>query len=237
MKQILAGVIFAVFNGAYTVAMELPNASLASVLHQITTNTEQKIQTEIVDPILGKGNAFVFADIELEIVAKSAVQTKEGLGQMSKSNSISTESVTHLSDGIAGNEEDVFKGFDFGGPPDPAPKPQAVLKKEQNPEGVAQAAVLPEMGQLSRRGQSQVAQQGKGVAEQRLGAYFENKRFSLSILHESTISKEKLEIVRKAILSLYPRAVNGQSDMVISFLPAPFVKNEKKEGWLRKVIK
>ena len=45
---------------------------------------EGKIKNEILDPILGPGKAFVFADIEMEVISKKAEQSKEGLGVIQK---------------------------------------------------------------------------------------------------------------------------------------------------------
>ena len=45
---------------------------------------EGKVKNEILDPILGSGKAFAFADLELEVIAKKAEQTKEGIGVISK---------------------------------------------------------------------------------------------------------------------------------------------------------
>lgn len=45
---------------------------------------ENKIKNEILDPILGEGKSFVFADVELEVVSKKAEQTKEGKGIIQK---------------------------------------------------------------------------------------------------------------------------------------------------------
>jgi len=41
---------------------------------------ESKIQNNILDPILGKGRSYVFADIVFDIVAKRENQSKEGIG-------------------------------------------------------------------------------------------------------------------------------------------------------------
>ena len=45
-------------------------------------NIENKIKFEILDPILGRDRAYVFADIEFEIVTKKSDQQKKGMGAL-----------------------------------------------------------------------------------------------------------------------------------------------------------
>ncbi|PIU19415.1 MAG: hypothetical protein COT18_07645 [Elusimicrobia bacterium CG08_land_8_20_14_0_20_59_10] len=63
------------------------NAMDVSVMERqdgLRREAETKIKTEILDPILGEGKSFVFADVELEVVSKKAEQTKEGKGIIQK---------------------------------------------------------------------------------------------------------------------------------------------------------
>lgn len=62
----------------------LMETSLLQKQDSLRREAETKIKQEILDPILGADRSFVFADVELEVIAKKAEQTKEGLGIMQK---------------------------------------------------------------------------------------------------------------------------------------------------------
>ena len=65
-------------------AAPLMETSLLEKQDGLRREAETKIKKEILDPILGADKSFVFADVELEVIAKKAEQTKEGLGVMQK---------------------------------------------------------------------------------------------------------------------------------------------------------
>lgn len=199
--------------------------SLALALHQIQTDTEQDIQSKIVDPLLGKGNAYVFVEMSMEVVLKETGQSREGVGLLNRS--VSTETVTRQGSGTEGKENS--KGFSFGDEPDPAAK-EAADKKQNAEEPMKAAAGLPE-----RVEQSQTAQQGKKDLEQRLGAELEVKSFVLRILHSSDVSKEKLALLNRTILALYPKVVKGQADMTITSVAASFAQGNGT--WIEKLAK
>ncbi|MDP2865581.1 MAG: FliG C-terminal domain-containing protein, partial [Elusimicrobiota bacterium] len=77
----------------FTVILALPvllaaqtgmDSSLMEKQDSMRRETETKVKKEILDPILGADRSFVFADVELEVIAKKAEQTKEGLGVIQK---------------------------------------------------------------------------------------------------------------------------------------------------------
>ena len=118
--------------------------------------------------------------------------------------------------------------FDFGGQKGSAPKPKAGQDKKQKSKETEKTVVSPWPAVPTKNELLKSTQEDKKLAQQRLGAELEIKRFYLSILHDSTIPKEKLDLVRKVILSLYPRVVEYKDDMTIIFIPADFAKKEKK---------
>ena len=65
-------------------AQEDMGTSLMQRQDSMRREVEGKIKKEILDPILGPDRSFVFADVELEVIAKKAEQSKEGLGVMQK---------------------------------------------------------------------------------------------------------------------------------------------------------
>ncbi len=60
------------------------SASLMERQDSLRRETETKIKSEILDPILGPNKSFVFADVELEVISKKAEQNKEGVGIIQK---------------------------------------------------------------------------------------------------------------------------------------------------------
>ena len=66
------------------VASQNMDSSLMEKQDAMRRETETKVKKEILDPILGADRSFVFADVELEVIAKKAEQTKEGLGVIQK---------------------------------------------------------------------------------------------------------------------------------------------------------
>ena len=65
-------------------APDYMGASLIEKQDSMRRETETKIKNEILDPILGANKSFVFADVELELIAKKAEQNKEGVGIIQK---------------------------------------------------------------------------------------------------------------------------------------------------------
>ncbi|HOW89472.1 MAG TPA: FliG C-terminal domain-containing protein [Elusimicrobiales bacterium] len=63
---------------------ETMDVSLLGKQDSLRRETETKIKNEILDPIMGPGKSYVFADVELEIIARKAEQTREGLGIIQK---------------------------------------------------------------------------------------------------------------------------------------------------------
>ncbi len=63
---------------------ETMDVSLLEKQDSMRREVETKIKEEILQPIMGLGKSYVFADLELEIIARKAEQSKEGLGIMQK---------------------------------------------------------------------------------------------------------------------------------------------------------
>ena len=77
--SILFYIALSPLNGAETM-----DVSLMEKTDSMRREVEAKIKNEILDPIMGAGKSFVFADVEMEIIARKAEQTKEGLGVLQK---------------------------------------------------------------------------------------------------------------------------------------------------------
>ncbi|MCK5583135.1 MAG: hypothetical protein KAI33_05070, partial [Elusimicrobiales bacterium] len=63
-------------------------------------NIENKIKFEILDPILGRDRAYVFADIEFEIVTKKSDQQKKGMGALQQYKERGNQSKSPMDDFI-----------------------------------------------------------------------------------------------------------------------------------------
>jgi len=82
MRKVLLAVFFAL--PSLLTAQVGMDSSLMEKQDSMRRETETKVKKEILDPILGADRSFVFADVELEVIAKKAEQTKEGLGIIQK---------------------------------------------------------------------------------------------------------------------------------------------------------
>ena len=81
--------IFSILAASVSILPPLAGAqnmdvSLMGKQDSMRKEVETKIKNEILDPIMGPGKSFVFADVELEVIARKAEQTKEGLGVLQK---------------------------------------------------------------------------------------------------------------------------------------------------------
>ncbi len=83
MRKLLLAVLLAMLPALLAAQMGM-DTSLMEKQDSMRRETETKIKKEILDPILGADKSFVFADVELEVIAKKAEQTKEGLGVIQK---------------------------------------------------------------------------------------------------------------------------------------------------------
>ncbi|MDO8802828.1 MAG: FliG C-terminal domain-containing protein [Elusimicrobiota bacterium] len=82
MRKFLFAVLLAL--PALPAAQTGMDSSLMEKQDSMRRETETKVKKEILDPILGADRSFVFADVELEVIAKKAEQTKEGMGIIQK---------------------------------------------------------------------------------------------------------------------------------------------------------
>ncbi|HBA59760.1 MAG TPA: hypothetical protein DCZ92_02840 [Elusimicrobia bacterium] len=132
MKTIHLIAALLLFAPATASAIDDVGISVMERQDNLRREVETKIKNEILDPILGAGKAFVFADVELEVVTKRAEQTKEGMGIIQKykeKNTASSQDMDFLMPGI--------------------PKPKSVLGGESKRPEAAQ-------GQQAQQGKGAV---------------------------------------------------------------------------------
>jgi tetratricopeptide (TPR) repeat protein len=154
-------------------AIVAPDLTLLQEQHRIKTESEDKIQHEILDPILGKGKAAPFVDVEMEVKAESEESTRSGMGL--------AEKYKEKAPAARGGMQTTFvlPGI---------PKPKTITA-QQNPEKPEQA-------------QAQQAQQIKGVEEQRYAVNPVFKRLQVTIIHDDGVLKDpvQVDLVRSRIV-------------------------------------
>ncbi|HAT71308.1 MAG TPA: hypothetical protein DCS63_00650 [Elusimicrobia bacterium] len=144
-------------------------ASLMERQDSLRRETETKIKTEILDPILGPNKSFVFADVELEVISKRAEQNKEGIGIIQKYKEKGP------GQGAGSDTDFILPGI---------PKPKSVLGGDnKRPEAA----------------QGQQAQQAKGVQEIRYGLENEITRFQLTVIHDDTLPAAAVKLARERV--------------------------------------
>ncbi|OGS05486.1 MAG: hypothetical protein A3G41_03595 [Elusimicrobia bacterium RIFCSPLOWO2_12_FULL_59_9] len=155
----------------------VPDFGLLEQEQEFKRNTKNEIQTQIVDPILGKGQAQVFVDVEMEVKSRVAQEMREGMGVLES-----------------------FKGKQ-GKATDKSYDPQYVLPGVPKPRFLTDTGVGPRPAAT----QGTQAQQKRSVNDQVLGVQTIIKRFEVSIIHDNAIPKAKLDLVRDRIISSYKK--------------------------------
>ncbi len=155
--------------------------------------TETKIKKEILDPIFGEGKSFVFADVELEIIARKSDQSREGVGVMQKYKEKGAQE--------AGQQESEFllPGI---------PKPKSIMGGKSGPPAAATG---------------QQAQQSRAVQETRYGAETAINRFQVTVIHDETLAPEPVALARARVDDfLLPYKIKGQDAPTVVFKPTRF---------------
>ena len=181
---------------AQTSPSSVPDTMGASLMERqdsLRREVETKIKGEILDPILGPNKSFVFADVELEVIAKRAEQNKEGVGIIQKYKEKGS------GQGGGGDTDFILPGI---------PKPKSVLGGDnKRPEAA----------------QGQQAQQAKGVQEIRYGLETEINRFQLTVIHDDTLPKAAVQLARERVDDfLLPYKIRKKDAPTVVFKPTKF---------------
>jgi len=169
------------------------DTSLMAKQDSMRREVETKVKKEILDPILGPDKSFVFADVEMEVIAKKADQTKEGVGVIQK-----------YKEKGPGQGDATATDFLLPG----IPKPKSVLGNDnKRPEAA----------------QGQQAQQGKGVQETRYGLETEITRFQLTVIHDDLLPKAAVQLARERVDDfLLPYKIRKKDAPTVVFKPTKF---------------
>ncbi|MDP3543796.1 MAG: FliG C-terminal domain-containing protein [Elusimicrobiota bacterium] len=176
-----------------------PNLGLLQEQNHIKADAELKIQRDVLDPILGKGKAAAFVDVEMEIKLESEESMRSGMGV--------SEKYKEKAPGPKGGMQTTF-----------------VLPGIPKPKTITQGPETPDRPEAS---QAQQAQQMKGVQEERFALKPTFKRLQVTVIHDDTVldplkDAERLTQVRERIVDAMGQYQLTQDKVV--FRPTKFDK-------------
>ena len=152
--------------GTASASIVAPDLALLQEQNRIKSDSEMRIQRDVLDPILGKGKAAPFVDVEMEVKAESEESMRSGMGISEKYK----EKAPAPSGGM--QTTFVLPGI---------PKPKTITAQKETPEKPEQS-------------QAQQAQQIKGVQEQRFAVNPVFKRLQVTVIHDDTVLKDKAQV-------------------------------------------
>lgn len=171
--------------------VDAPDIALMAEELKIRREAETQIQ-EVLDKTLGKGRAQVFVELELEILASKEEQLRVGMGISEK----------YKEKAAAGKSGGFQTQYILPG----VPKPKTITQGQQAPAEKPESA------------QGQQAQQQKGIKEEKYSVQTIVKKLQVTVLHDDTLAKEKLEVARQGILEGFKSRLKLQ-DSQIKFKP------------------
>ncbi|MDD5656490.1 MAG: FliG C-terminal domain-containing protein [Elusimicrobia bacterium] len=182
-----------------------PDIGLLQEQNRVKKDSEEKIQRDVLDPILGKGNAVVFVDVEMELKLEKEESTRSGMGLVEK---------YHEKQGMQAKgglqTTYVLPGI---------PKPKTITAQQGPPERPESA-------------QAQQAQQVKGIQEERFSIKPVFKKLGVTVIHDELVLKTtaQVDLVRARIvdaMSQYSLAPDQ-----VSFRPTVFHREgDKRWVW------
>ncbi|MCK5582199.1 MAG: tetratricopeptide repeat protein [Elusimicrobiales bacterium] len=176
--------------GLFDQTMEV---SLLEKQSQFRKTVEDKIKLEILDPILGRGKSYVFADIEFEIVTKKSDQQKKGMGALQQYKEKGSQKKSPMDDFIL--------------PGVPKPKSISGSDKKERPS----------------MSQGVQTEQSKGTESIRYGIDTEINKFQVTVIHDDTLAQEILMLSRERIDDfLAPYKIEKKAAPVVIFKPTKF---------------
>ncbi|MCR4293908.1 MAG: hypothetical protein NUW21_00115, partial [Elusimicrobia bacterium] len=202
MRASLFAALIALLSSAPTPAaagVVPPSLGLLQEQNRIKSDAELKIQRDVLDPILGKGKAAPFVDVEMEIKLESEESMRSGMGV--------SEKYKEKAPGPKGGMQTTF-----------------VLPGIPKPKTITQGPETPDRPEAS---QAQQAQQMKGVQEERFALKPTFKRLQVTVIHDDTVldptkDAARLTQVRERIVDAMGQYQLTQDKVV--FRPTKFDK-------------
>lgn len=176
-----------------------PDLGLLQEQNRIKSESEAQIQRDVLDPILGKGKAMPFVDVEMEVKLESEESQRSGLGI--------AEKYKEKSPAARGGMQTTF-----------------VLPGIPKPKTITQGPAQPDRPEAA---QAQQAQQMKGVQEERFAVKPVFKRLQVTVIHDDAVldaikDKKMVDLVRERIVDAM-----GQYKLAadqVAFRPTKFDK-------------
>lgn len=207
MRMLLGCACVCVFFGSRAVAaVSAPDIGLLQEQNRIKTSSEEKIQRDVLDPILGKGAAMVFVDVEMEVKVESEQATRSGMGLVEK---YREKQGMQQKGGL--QTTFVLPGI---------PKPKTITSQQGPPDRPESA-------------QAQQAQQIKGIQEERFAIKPIFKKLGVTIFHDELAlrTSAQVELVRSRVVDAM--AQYSLAPDQVFFRPTPFrAVAEKKWNWV-----
>ncbi len=205
MKKIAVLLIF--FSGAFkslhAAPLVAPDIDLLKEQNRIKTESEKKIQDEILDPILGPGEAVAFVDVEMSVKVESERSTRQGVGEAQK-----YHQKKGPNDGANMNTNFVMPGI---------PKPTAITAGGPKTPPASAAA--------------QAAKESKGVQQETYAVDPVFKKLTVTVIHDQNILKDKnqVDMVRSRIVDAMGEYHLAPDNVFFRATPFAHIKNDWKE--------
>ncbi len=204
-------------------------------VHRLEIETADRIKSHILDPILGHGRGYAFVELDIDVKREREVKDKIGVGVARRTarKCDARKNCPPVSPWIPGTgpgaggceEEDLFRGFGFGGG-DATCRPEA---RAETPEAVKTSTdtAKPSPGYDRDEGKSgsfraQESRQAMSLEEQRTSATLIFNNFTVLVVHDARVSPARLRMIRETIHQAYERKLPRDQ---IRFHGADFVKD------------
>ncbi|MHB2025307.1 MAG: FliG C-terminal domain-containing protein [Elusimicrobiota bacterium] len=173
-------------------AIEAPDLGLLKEQNRIKSESEQKVDQEILDPILGKGMAMAFVDVQMALKVDNEETKRSGVGLAQK-----YREKTGAQKSGSTQTSFVLPGI---------PEPGSISKIPQAPEAAS----------------AQQAQEQKGTQEENFSENLVFKRMSVTVIHDQSVLKDKAQtdLVRSRIVDALSQ-YHLTPDQIF-FRPTPF---------------
>jgi len=172
--------------------IEAPDLGLLKEQNRIKQESEQKIDQEILDPILGKDEAMAFVDVAMQLKVDNEETNRKGMGLAEKYKAKTSAQK-------AGQTQTQF-----------------VLPGIPQPESISQIPQAPSAAS------AQQAQEQKGMQEENFSENLVFKRMAVTVIHDQSVLKDKAQqdLVRSRIVDAMSQY--NLSPNQVFFRPTPF---------------
>ncbi len=205
MKKIAFLLIFivAAVKALQAAPLVAPDIDLLKEQNQIKLESEKKIQDEILDPILGPGEAVAFVDVEMSVKVESERLKRKGVGEAQKYHQKNNND----------NSANMNTNFVMPG----IPKPTAITAGgPKTPPNSASA---------------QAAQESKGIQQETYAVNPIFKKLTVTVIHDQNVLKDKnqIEMVRSRIVDAMGQYHLAPENIFFRATPFAHIKNDWKE--------